>query len=133
VVSAFRECDLKYRRAEKNRSELYLEGLPLFSRGLVSLPEHGRLARELRLLERHTSRVGRDVIDHGRNGSDDYSNAVFGALHLTMSAGGYRSDLDWVGSDGADAHAPYSNYAEARQRAYRALAYQATLAGLWRH
>jgi phage terminase large subunit-like protein len=46
----------------------------------------------------------------------------------------YLSDLSWVGGeDEPDPHLPYSNYAEARQRAYRELAYQATLAGLWRH
>src|SRR5262249_51384096 len=80
IVSAFRECGVTYQRAEKNKSELYLEGLPLFARGLVSLPEHRRLGRELRLLERRVSRVGRDLIDHGRGGSDDYANALFGGL-----------------------------------------------------
>jgi len=59
IVSAFKACGVKYERSEKTRSELYLEGLPLFSRGLVSLPEHRRLGRELRLLERHVSRAGR--------------------------------------------------------------------------
>ena len=98
IVSAFKTCGVKYERSEKTRSELYLEGLPLFSRGLVSLPEHRRLGRELRLLERHVSRAGRDRVDHGRSGSDDYSNVVFGALHLA-TAGGARaaySDMKWV-------------------------------------
>jgi hypothetical protein len=60
------------------------------------------LGRELRLLERHVSRVGRDRVDHGRGGSDDYTNAVFGALNLAMTGSRYRyaSDLHWVnGSD----------------------------------
>jgi hypothetical protein len=98
VVSSYRECGATYECAEKNRSELYLEGLPAFSRGLVSLPEHRRLGRELRLLERHVSRAGRDRVDHGRGGSDDYANAVFGALHLAISGSRYRYDcsLSWV-------------------------------------
>ena len=75
---------------EKNKSELYLEGLPTFSRGLVMLPEHRRLGRELRLLERHVSRAGRDRVDHGRGGSDDYANAVFGALHLAVQRTTYE-------------------------------------------
>ena len=58
VVSAFRECGVTYESSEKSASDLYLEGLPFFSRGLVSLPEHWRLGRELRLLERHVSRAG---------------------------------------------------------------------------
>jgi hypothetical protein len=85
VVSAFRECGATYECAEKNKSDLYLEGLPTFSRGLVSLPEHRRLGRELRLLERHVSRAGRDRVDHGRGSSDDYANSVFGALNLAMA------------------------------------------------
>ena len=56
-----------------------MECLPLFARGLVALPDHKRL-RELRLLDRHTHRSGRDTVDHGKNGSDDYSNAVCGVL-----------------------------------------------------
>jgi len=63
IVSAFAECDATYLRVEKIRSEIYLEGLPFFARGLVSLPEHRRLERELRLLERHVSRAGRDRVD----------------------------------------------------------------------
>jgi hypothetical protein len=107
IVSAFRECGATYECAEKNKSELYLEGLPVFSRGLVSLPEHRRLGRELRLLERHVSRAGRDRVDHGRGGSDDYANAVFGALNLAMAGSRYRyaSDLHWVNGSDPDADA----------------------------
>jgi hypothetical protein len=43
------------------------------------------LLRELRLLERRTYRSGKDGVDHGRTGHDDFANAVCGALH-TMSA-----------------------------------------------
>jgi hypothetical protein len=99
IVSAFRECSVSYQRATKNKSEIYLEGLPLFARGLVSLPEHRRLGRELRLLERRVSRVGRDLVDHGRGGSDDYANALFGGLYMAMRASGYIADLSWVGGD----------------------------------
>jgi hypothetical protein len=98
ILSAFRECGLTYERSEKSKSDLYLEGLPTFSRGLVLLPEHKRLGRELRLLERHVSRAGRDRVDHGRNGSDDYANVVFGCLNLAISGGkyAYDCDLNWV-------------------------------------
>jgi len=119
IVSAFQECGVKYERATKNKSELYLEGLPLFSRGLVALPEHRRLGRELRLLERHVSRQGRDRVDHGRNGSDDYANAVFGALHMAMAGSKYRYDssLSWVSGppdNSADAAAEAREFFEAR-------------------
>jgi hypothetical protein len=78
-------------------SQLYLEALPIFMQGLVSLPNHERLIRELRLLERHAQRGCRDRVDHGRTGSDDYSNAVCGLLYnLSNLKYRYDSTLSWV-------------------------------------
>jgi hypothetical protein len=34
----------------------------------------------LRLLERHTHRSGRDTVDHGRIGSDDFAKSCCGVL-----------------------------------------------------
>jgi hypothetical protein len=59
-----------------------LECAPLFARGLVRLPNHAKLLRELRLLERRVHRSGKDSVDHGRNGHDDHANAVCGVLQL---------------------------------------------------
>jgi hypothetical protein len=124
VVSALRESGAAYESSEKSRSDLYLEGLPSFSRGLVLLPEHRRLGRELRLLERHVSRAGRDRVDHGRGGSDDYANAVFGALNLAIGGGKYSyiSDLSWVnGSRDVDSEkAAAQEWLEARMAAHLA-------------
>lgn len=80
VQAAWSRCGVRYVRSELPKSQIYLECLPLFARGLVALPDHKRLLRELRLLERHTHRSGRDTIDHGKNGSDDYCNAACGVL-----------------------------------------------------
>ena len=80
VQAAWSRCGVRYVRSELPKSQIYLKCLPLFARGLVALPDHKRLLRELRLLERHTHRSGRDTVDHGKNGSDDYSNAVCGVL-----------------------------------------------------
>jgi hypothetical protein len=85
-AGAFREAGAEYRRADLVRSELYLAGLPLFTRGIVSIADQAPLIRELRLLERRTARSGRDSVDHGKGGSDDFANALFGALHLAASA-----------------------------------------------
>jgi hypothetical protein len=82
VATAFRAAGCRYARSPLTRSELYLEGLPSFVRELVQIPEHPVLIRELRLLERRTSRAGKDVVDHGAGGSDDYANVVFGAVRL---------------------------------------------------
>jgi len=84
VAGAFRDAGIEYKRAELPRSGLYLEALPHFARGAVSIPNHAKLIRELRLLERRTSRSGKDAVDHPRNGSDDFSNSLAGCLHLAM-------------------------------------------------
>jgi hypothetical protein len=85
VAGAFQAAGCEYRRSPLTRSELYIEGLPLWSRGLVSIPDHQSLIRELRLLERRTARSGKDTIDHGVSGSDDYANSLFGCLFLCRS------------------------------------------------
>jgi hypothetical protein len=103
VEAAWSEAGISYERSEVNKSQIYLEALPIFTRGLVSLPDHSRLTRELRLLERRASRVGKDVVDHGRTGSDDYANALCGVLYaLTGNGSSYASDLKWVGGPGID-------------------------------
>jgi hypothetical protein len=84
VATAFENAGCRYMRSRLTRSELYLEGLPLFTRGLVSMPDHAQLVRELRLLERRTARSGKDSVDHGVGGSDDHSNVLFGAMHLAV-------------------------------------------------
>jgi hypothetical protein len=85
VAGSFREAGCEYHQSKLVRSELYLAGLPLFTRGVVGIPNLAQLLRELRLLERRTARSGRDTVDHGVGGSDDYANALFGALHLAAS------------------------------------------------
>jgi hypothetical protein len=105
--SAFQDAGIAYQRSEMNKSALYLEALPLFMRGSVSIPDHAKLLRELRLLERRTSRMGKDIVDHGRNGSDDYANALAGMLRAL--AGSNYESMDWVG-DAAPATIPvYGN------------------------
>jgi hypothetical protein len=85
VAGACREDGGEYQQSKLVRSELYLTGLPHFTRGIVSIPNLPPLLRELRLLERRTARSGKDTVDHGVGGSDDYANALFGALHLAAS------------------------------------------------
>ena len=85
VSGAFRDAGLSYERSPLPRSALYLESIADFSRGAVSIPDHPQMIRELRLLERRTSRSGKDSVDHPRNGSDDFANALAGAMYLCRS------------------------------------------------
>lgn len=71
-----------YRHAERTKSELYLDLLPLITRGAIELPPDLELLRQLRLLERRRGAQGKDVVDHphGAYHHDDRANAVALAL-----------------------------------------------------
>ena len=91
-AQAWRKCGVHYVKSVLPKSAIYLECLPLFTRGLVSLPDHAKLIKELRLLERHTHRSGKDTVDHGRGLHDDYANAVCGGLRaLAVTSTDYIS------------------------------------------
>ena len=95
----FKNANIKYVRCEVPKSKLYVEGLPSITRRTVALPDHPRLIRELRLLERRAHIGGKTSVDHGRTGSDDYANSIFGVISLTVKK---KQRLRmWVGGIGA--------------------------------
>jgi hypothetical protein len=59
VSTAFRDAGAKYETSPLNKSPLYLEALPFFNRGAVSIPDHDLLLRELRGLERRVHAAAR--------------------------------------------------------------------------
>jgi len=101
VSEAFRAAGIRYRVAERPKSQLYLESLPLWARSQISIPDHPRLLRELRLLERRTHRSGKDTVDHGRSGHDDLANAVCACAAHSAADDKDRAyaSLRWVVSD----------------------------------
>jgi hypothetical protein len=76
----FRKAGIRYDVADRAKSDLYRDLLPLVNSGRVELLDDARLRAQLLGLERRTSRGGRDSIDHGPGGHDDMANAVAGAL-----------------------------------------------------
>lgn len=82
VSRAFQRAGMVHALAPMPKSQLYLEALPKFAQGLVRIPEHRDLVRELRLLERRTSRSGRDSVDHPGGATDDLANALAGAMAI---------------------------------------------------
>jgi hypothetical protein len=98
VQGAWRDTGIVYVQSDISKSQIYLETLPLFTRGLVRLPDHARLLKELRLLERQTHRGGKDSVDHPRGQHDDYGNAVCGVLRTLSNYLGF--DLDKMLDDG---------------------------------
>lgn len=75
----FRKRNITYVCAEKPKSDLYRDLLPLLNSGRIVLPKSDRLANQLCGLERRTARSGKDSIDHGPGSHDDLANAVAGA------------------------------------------------------
>ena len=99
VRTAWSKAGVSYVRSELPKSQLYLECAPLFARGLVRLPDHPKLLRELRLLERHTHRSGRDTVDHPRGERDDHCNSVCGVLRSLSNSLSVYTSMSWVGPD----------------------------------
>jgi hypothetical protein len=77
---------IKYEVAEKPKSDLYRDLLPLLNSGKVELLDNAVLSGQLCGLERRTARSGKDSIDHAPGAHDDLANSVAGAL--TLAAGG---------------------------------------------
>jgi hypothetical protein len=92
VEQAWLRNGISYIKSELNASMLYLEALPLWTRGLVSIPDQPALVRELRLLERIPGRIGKDQVTHPRGVHDDLANATCGALAMAASASAQQWD-----------------------------------------
>jgi hypothetical protein len=85
VVEAFAKTGIKYVQSERDRSEIYLDCLPLFTAGRARLIENARMVAQFAALERRTFSTGKDRVDHGRAGHDDVCNSAAGALVLAAS------------------------------------------------
>lgn len=96
----FRKLGVEYLLADRAKSDLYRDLLPMLNSGKVELLDLPRLSMQLVGLERRTARGGRDSIDHAPGGHDDLANAVAGALLLASKPGGYDETMNWVGDFG---------------------------------
>jgi hypothetical protein len=92
VSGAWHASGVKYERSELNKSQIYLEALPLFARHLVRMPNHPKLLKELRLLDLYNHRGGRQTVDHPRGAHDDHANAVCGCLRALSNSSSYNTN-----------------------------------------
>jgi hypothetical protein len=76
----FRKNGISCVSAEKTKSDLYRELLPLLNSSRVELLDQPRLIKQILSLERRIARGGRESIDHTPGAHDDIANAVAGAL-----------------------------------------------------
>jgi hypothetical protein len=95
----FRKAGIQYVCAEKPKSDLYRDLLPLLNSGRITLPRNDRLVAQLVGLERRTARSGRDSIDHGPGMHDDIANACAGAAAVAINKSSYLTDYKWLNED----------------------------------
>jgi hypothetical protein len=96
----FSDRGIGYEPAEKPKSDLYRDLLPLLNARRIELLDEPKLAAQLCGLERRTTRAGRDSIDHAPNGHDDVSNAVAGCASLLAAESHYwRDNMAWVSDE----------------------------------
>jgi hypothetical protein len=90
---------IKYKVSPLTKSQIYMESLPLFTRGQVQLPDHRKLLIQLGSLERRTQRGGKDSVDHpaGKSFHDDLANAACGALFNTSLFQKKKTIGAWMG------------------------------------
>jgi hypothetical protein len=85
VVDAFAKRGINYKHSERDRSAIYGDALPLFTSGKVRLLDNKKMINQFASLERRTSSIGKDKIDHGTGGHDDLCNSVAGAMVLAAA------------------------------------------------
>jgi hypothetical protein len=105
IPDAFSKVGVKYEYSERDRSQCYLDVLPLFMAGRVKLIDNAKMVAQFVSLERRSTLVGRDKVDHGPSGHDDLCNAA--SLALSAPASGYLHDMEWVGVPESYAAQPY--------------------------
>ena len=100
VSASFAQHGVSYHTADKDKSALYVESLPLFTASRLELLDSPTLVTQLRLLERRSRSGGKgDLVDHPPRGKDDVANATCGALWLAISESAEDSQVfpsDWI-------------------------------------
>jgi hypothetical protein len=87
AVQSWASQGIRYVHSDRDRSEIYLEALPLFSAGRARLLDAPRLLSEICALERRQTTT-RDRVDHPARGHDDEANAAMGSMALSSRGSG---------------------------------------------
>ena len=88
VSEGFARNGITYAYSERDRSQIYVEALPLLTSGRARLVDNRRLALQFAGLERRTSAGGKNSINHPTRSHDDLCNAAAGALVEAASSPG---------------------------------------------
>ena len=84
---AFAKEGLVYILSEQDKSQLFLNTLPLFASGKICLLDNPRLSHQLTQLERRVTKTGRDVVTAASGAADDLANCVAGAAVNAVADG----------------------------------------------
>jgi hypothetical protein len=85
-VGEFKKHGVTYQLSELNRSQLYLNLIPVLNSKRCELPDNRKMIDEFRRLERRRGRSGKDTIDHpAYGGSDDIANSVAGVISVVIA------------------------------------------------
>jgi hypothetical protein len=102
VREPFRERNISVELAERPKSDLYRDLIPLINSRRIELLDHKKMIAQLLGLERRTARgTGKDLIDHGpgANAHDDLGNCCAGVAYVLANGSTYwRDNLNWVHS-----------------------------------
>ena len=80
VTDGFARQGINYKHSDRDRSAIYLDVMAAFNSGRVRLLDNRRMVTQFANLERRTSPIGKDRVDHGPGGHDDLCNSAAGAL-----------------------------------------------------
>lgn len=80
VTASFQRFGIKYERAEKSKSQIYLEVIPIICSKAVELLDNETMVTQFSNLQRRTRSGGMDSVDHLAGCKDDIANAVAGAV-----------------------------------------------------
>lgn len=84
-LDRFRGHSIGYQPSERTKSQIYKDWLPALMEKRVDLPDDKRLKSQLLGLDRRPSRGG-DIIDHPKNGHDDYCLPAVASVATTRGA-----------------------------------------------
>ena len=116
VSDAFQKHGVRYVASERSRSELYLDALPELMSGSVSILDDPRLIGQISQLERRTTRMGRDAVNHMQGAADDLANAALGALvHVPTARRSEPASFKHLPTRANLAHAKASRYQPPRR------------------
>jgi hypothetical protein len=92
-----------YDVADRSKSQIYLDWLPLVSSMRVEMLDDNRAIQQALSLERRVTRgSNREVVDHSPNSKDDRINAICGSLVYAMAGAAYRQPISAVAVPAGD-------------------------------